>query len=162
MAEKLLPCPHCGNDWPWEFITAHIAVIRCSDCGAEMKNGAVPVLYKRDKVPAELVGKTYEATALVIKNADGTENGYPDHGYVGVSVDVAFEHAGLTEKWNRRSDAAKDAEIAKLREALEPFATDWADENGWTDTACQKDRVVDWFGPSDFLRVRAALKEKAE
>lgn len=58
--------------------------------------------------------------------------------------------------------AAKDEDLARLREALEPFATDWADENGWTDTACQKDRIVDWFGPSDFLRVRAALTGKAD
>ncbi|MGV1867172.1 MULTISPECIES: hypothetical protein [unclassified Rhizobium] len=31
---------------------------------------------------------------------------------------------------------------------------DWADENGWTDAACQNDRIVDWFGPSDFLGMR--------
>lgn len=58
--------------------------------------------------------------------------------------------------------AAKDAEIAALKAALEPFNTNWADENGWSETACQKDRVVDWFGPSDFRRVRAVLGEKAD
>jgi hypothetical protein len=49
----------------------------------------------------------------------------------------------------------------RLREALEPFLTGWADENGWTDIACQNDRIVDWFGPSDFARVDAALKSQS-
>lgn len=88
-----------------------------------------------------------------------------------------------------RSESAKNAEIAQLRErleigphgedsidaaesamgflrhrietleyALKPFVTDWADEQGWTETACQKDRVVDWFGPSDFRRAASALQ----
>jgi len=51
--------------------------------------------------------------------------------------------------------------IETLEEALRPFVTDWADEDGWSETACQKDRIVDWFGPSDFRRASAALKEKA-
>lgn len=45
------------------------------------------------------------------------------------------------------------AEIEKLKSATEPFRTvskDWVDETGWTDVACQNDRIVDWFGPSDF------------
>lgn len=45
------------------------------------------------------------------------------------------------------------AENERLNAILEPFRTvskDWVDENGWTDVACQKDRIVDWFGPSDF------------
>ncbi len=49
----------------------------------------------------------------------------------------------------------------ELIEAMRPFVTDWADKNGWTDTACRNDRVVDWFGPSDFRRVTAAIA-KAE
>nr|DAH84828.1 MAG TPA: hypothetical protein [Caudoviricetes sp.] len=54
------------------------------------------------------------------------------------------------------------AEVARLREALKPFADiageAWADENGWTDAACQNDRVCDWFGPSAFRTARAALQ----
>lgn len=34
---------------------------------------------------------------------------------------------------------------------------EWADENGWTDMACQYDRIVDWFGPSDFFEMRKLL-----
>ena len=51
-----------------------------------------------------------------------------------------------------RAEAA-EAEVARLNAILEPFravSKDWVDENGWTDVACQKDRIVDWFGPSDF------------
>ncbi|MND54123.1 hypothetical protein D3C87_908390 [compost metagenome] len=45
------------------------------------------------------------------------------------------------------------AENDRLNAILEPFravSKDWVDENGWTDVACQHDRIVDWFGPSDF------------
>jgi len=49
------------------------------------------------------------------------------------------------------------AYVEQLEKALEPFVNDWADEDGWTDHACQRDRIVDWFGPSDFRRARAAL-----
>lgn len=49
--------------------------------------------------------------------------------------------------------------IDSLESALRPFNTGWADENGWTDTACQSDRIVDWFGPSDFRAVAAVLSK---
>ncbi|NSZ57821.1 hypothetical protein FY145_07225 [Agrobacterium tumefaciens] len=51
-----------------------------------------------------------------------------------------------------RAEAA-EAAVKRLNAILEPFravSKDWVDENGWTDVACQKDRIVDWFGPSDF------------
>lgn len=47
-----------------------------------------------------------------------------------------------------------EARVKLLEAALKPFRTvskDWVDETGWTDVACQNDRIVDWFGPSDFL-----------
>jgi hypothetical protein len=59
-----------------------------------------------------------------------------------------------------RVDALKSAE-AELKEAVEllkSFYTDWADENGWTDNACQNDRIVDWFGPSDFRAARRFIE----
>jgi hypothetical protein len=59
-----------------------------------------------------------------------------------------------------RKAEAYERENAELREALKPFAIGWADENGWTDIACQKDRIVDWFGPSDFRRARSLTKEQ--
>lgn len=56
---------------------------------------------------------------------------------------------------------ALEAKLAAAEKALEPFAdiagVPWADENGWTDAACQNDRIVDWFGPSAFLAARAVL-----
>ena len=47
--------------------------------------------------------------------------------------------------------------VETLEAALKPFVTDWADDSGWTDAACQKDRIVDWFGPSDFCAARVAM-----
>lgn len=55
----------------------------------------------------------------------------------------------------RRIEAA-EARVKELEGALRPFASEvtakWADENGWTASACQNDRICDWFGPSDFYR----------
>lgn len=58
---------------------------------------------------------------------------------------------------------AQAAEIAALREALGPFAleaheTPVVDEAGWTENGMSwcRERIVDWFGPSDFRRARAA------
>lgn len=65
------------------------------------------------------------------------------------AIDVAESAADFLR---HRAEAA-EAEVARLQAILEPFRTvskDWVDENGWTDVACQKDRIVDWFGPSDF------------
>ncbi|WP_421416485.1 hypothetical protein [Agrobacterium tumefaciens] len=57
-----------------------------------------------------------------------------------------------------RAEAA-EAEVKRMREASAPFATiskGWVDEEGWTDIACQRDRIVDWFGPSDFRSLHQA------
>ncbi len=57
-----------------------------------------------------------------------------------------------------------EAQLAAAKKALEPFAEiagePWADENGWTEAACQNDRIKDWFGPSAFLAARQALAGK--
>lgn len=47
-----------------------------------------------------------------------------------------------------------------LVEALEPFATFAAnnvDEEGWAGLRCERERIVDWFGPSDFRRAALAV-----
>lgn len=58
------------------------------------------------------------------------------------------------------------AENERMLEALEPFADiageAWADSDGWTEAACQNNRVVDWFGPSAFHNARAALVSPAD
>lgn len=52
------------------------------------------------------------------------------------------------------SEAKEDA----LKQALLPFFfAGWTDENGWTETAAQNDRICDWFGPSDFENVKKLL-----
>lgn len=101
---EFLPCPFCGNRWPWTHITFSCAVLRCS-CGVEMQNGAVQVMYRRGEVPQELLAHAYEPTAFAILK-DGEEVPYPEHGYVGVNVLAAFEYAGLTSKWNTRANAS--------------------------------------------------------
>lgn len=100
--DKLLPCPFCGNKFPFTHITFSCAVLRCK-CGAEFQHGSVCVMYKRGEVPKELEPHTYEANALAIRKEDGSLVEYPEHGYVGVELLAALDHAGLLAKWNRRA-----------------------------------------------------------
>jgi len=61
----------------------------------------------------------------------------------------------------KRATAA-EAKVALLTEALKPFATfaeNNTDDEGWAGSTCQRDRIVDWFGPSDFRAARRALSE---
>jgi hypothetical protein len=56
----------------------------------------------------------------------------------------------------------RDEALAAWRErgeALKPF--DWPSE-GLSPEDLIRDRICDWFGPSDFLRARAALNGKTE
>ena len=59
-------------------------------------------------------------------------------------------------------DQARAEGAAEMQEALEPFASyadHSVDEDGWTGPM-RKERIVDWFGPSDFRLARAALQPK--
>ena len=59
---------------------------------------------------------------------------------------------------------AQQAEIARLRAALEPFATfadSHIDAEGWNGPM-RTTRIVDWFGPSDFRTARAAFEDGRE
>jgi len=55
-------------------------------------------------------------------------------------------------------------QVRKPREALEPFATfaeNYVNPKGWNDVGIgtSHERIVDWFGPSDFRQARTALAE---
>lgn len=67
---------------------------------------------------------------------------------------IGIENRTAQEVFDIMCDRFRTAEaaLAEARKVIEPFAKEgWTDENGWTDIACQRDRVCDWFGPSDFL-----------
>ena len=59
---------------------------------------------------------------------------------------------------------AQAARIGELEWALEPFAKSYVAQsingNGWT-SGVGRDRICEWFGPSDFRRARA-LTERSE
>lgn len=53
------------------------------------------------------------------------------------------------------------AHIERLQNALKPFATfadTFVDADGWTGPM-NVERIVDWFGPSDFREARATLSQ---
>jgi hypothetical protein len=55
---------------------------------------------------------------------------------------------------------SREQEIEMLRAALEPFATYGegnVDEHGWKEGCGGRDRIVDWFGPSEFRAAKDAL-----
>ena len=62
-----------------------------------------------------------------------------------------------------RENADLRRKLDEAREVIRPFATSyWAvsvDENGWTSGA-GKERICDWFDPSDFLAARRWLEDK--
>jgi len=63
------------------------------------------------------------------------------------------------------SEAISDLEarLEKARKVIEPFAMDgWADEHGWTERGCPRDRICDWLGPSDFRVARAWMEQNDE
>lgn len=79
-----------------------------------------------------------------------------------------WKHRALAAEAKNRSmfdeKASLTRELDKAREALKPFGCDdferpVADENGWTDFGISwcRERIVDWFGPSQFRAARAAL-----
>jgi hypothetical protein len=54
---------------------------------------------------------------------------------------------------------SKDAGVERIARALEPFVTfakEHTDADGWT-IGTGRDRICDWFGPSDFQQLLAAL-----
>lgn len=65
-------------------------------------------------------------------------------------AEYSFKRISTLEEENRR-----------MREALTPFAEfgKHVDENGWTSNI-HRERISDWFGPSDFYRARAALSQE--
>lgn len=101
--EELKPCPFCGCKDVWNFAGLFHVYVECADCGATLNNSSACVLYHRDRIPEKLIGvETYEATALAMKQKDGTVLNYPDHGYVGVNVLLALKAYGVTDRWNAR------------------------------------------------------------
>ena len=80
------------------------------------------------------------------------------------TVMIAFEDGDHMRLSRAAGDAIRRAERAEASlgvavKALEPFA-DFAERNtddeGWAGTQCQRERVCDWFGPSDFRAARSA------
>ncbi|QPI13980.1 hypothetical protein MYO4S_00228 [Serratia phage 4S] len=103
MNEDLLPCPCCGNDMPFTYITHATCVLECK-CGIGIAGckGAVKVVYDSiEDVPEELRSYAKPANALVFV-IDGREVHWEEHGKVGINCMRAFEHAGLTAIWNNR------------------------------------------------------------
>ena len=100
--EDLKPCPFCGAEMPWTVITFSCAVLRCR-CGAEMEHGSVRIAYPETEIPPELREHAYPAQCLALRMKDGSLLNWPEHGYWGINIPAAFDHAGLTAKWNRRT-----------------------------------------------------------
>lgn len=94
------PCPFCGKQHPFGYYNAFTAYLGCDNCG--VKFGSVRVLYKKDELPEELKGLERPADALIIRQEDGTELPFPEHGYYSINCVIAFDHAGILLKWNRR------------------------------------------------------------
>ena len=133
MSNELKSCPFCGEtDW--------LRVVSVGSLTADMPSRPYAVVCRH--LDCELV-----------------------HG------PVAYGQVASVAAWNTRPAEAsltiRAAALAddneRLKEALRPFAqfAEWnTDNEGWAGTQCQRERIVDWFGPTDFRRARAALEGK--
>jgi len=84
-----------------------------------------------------------------------------DDGAIWVRKPVALAAMRAVEARTRQATPAPDA-VAEAVEAIRPFAEFGADntgDDGWNNVGLStcKDRVVDWFGPSDFRRAAAFI-----
>lgn len=102
MSADLLPCPCCGNKYPWKYITFTCCVLRCS-CGLEVQGATISPVYKMDNIPAALREFAHPADALQISMPGGEIHNFPEHGYYSVSVVESFKHFGFAAIWNRRT-----------------------------------------------------------
>jgi hypothetical protein len=74
-----------------------------------------------------------------------------------------YEQAEAYREYASIMEAAR-VEIVKLRQGLVPFAnfgTREVDEHGWKNWP-MRDRLVDWFGPTDFRRARDLIATPSE
>lgn len=104
---KLLPCPCCGNEYPFQYISFSCCVLRCK-CGIELHGAAISPVYHMETMPEELKQFASPAELLVIRTDKGDVS-WPEHGYYSVSVVESFRHFGHLEKWNRRAPAKTPA-----------------------------------------------------
>lgn len=136
------PISDGGNDCPplGEAVANMALIAACNPVAM------AAVLAELDRLERNSARATFEKTGLltILETYTGIGHGV-------MAIRSLVERAEKAEAENKR-----------MREALEPFADiageAWADKDGWTEAACQKDRIVDWFGPSAFHNARAALK----
>lgn len=70
-----------------------------------------------------------------------------------------------SEQFDRMRERAERAEAERdaLKQAVAPFCDEtiktWVDEHGWTAIAPSRDRICDWFGPSDFRTLLTKLQD---
>lgn len=132
---------------------------RCKNC--EHYSGS---RYTKCEVALPFWAEPYSRPTVYGEDGDGCP-AYEE--YNPLSIDVDKSEAWDVVAAKNLIIATKDAEIARLtaenermREALEPFA-EFAENNiehdGWGGLRCERERINVWFGPSDFIRARAAL-----
>ncbi len=103
MPAKIKPCPLCGYEYPFTYRSVWTAVIECK-CGLKLEGTCVTVVDKLNNFPEPLRALARPAECLIIKNDDGIEKHFPEHGYYGVSCVEAFKHYGHLDRWNRRAE----------------------------------------------------------
>jgi len=104
----LKPCPFCGCDDVLDHSSCFFVTVKCKLCGATIKDGTVPVLVKKDKIPIGITDDMlYEATGFCLRSENGDILEYPKHGYVGINIKKSLYRFGVSCRWNRRSNENK-------------------------------------------------------
>lgn len=149
---------HAKPGWMEPAIAKGTAAIRA------LTQGSAPA-------SAEVVEGLFDAEPQVVELASGPEpslRAMVRYYYASHSLNTALIDRQTAEYFAALSQPPAPATQADERmvEALEPFASFAAtnvDAEGWNlPVSVHKDRIVDWFGPSDFRRAQmayAALKQ---
>lgn len=124
-----------------------------------LKSGIADAIERGDHMPASVAG---EDAIVAVTEADR-------EAYLSLNMLPASESAHIRAgRWDKmtglqvmaRHRASHAGEVERLREALRPFATfaeTFVGDDGWVGPM-NKERIVDWFGPSDFSAARQALE----
>lgn len=102
--EKLKPCPFCGYELPWKFISFTCCVLECR-CGASLTDNAVQTAYHKpdlDNLPHLLPYATALEQEVSVITLSGDTKTCND--FWCVPADVAFYYGGVTSRWNKRTD----------------------------------------------------------
>ncbi|MBN7804849.1 hypothetical protein JZX86_05660 [Agrobacterium rosae] len=131
----------------------------------QRESAALKIDASNHAADADTVRREREVERRRAEAAEAEVNRLRERLDIGPQGEDAIDVAESAADFLRHRAETAEARVKSLEEALKPFTTvseNWVDDEGWSDRACQHDRIVDWFGPSDFRRARTTLSSTGD